>query len=91
VQPATPKFFPGLEQVKEVLEPTRTPLSICCVVKNYGIKVNTSFDKNTILETEVKGLIQDLGRWLDKILRSLQADRGDGLMKNMMDAKLFAS
>lgn len=84
IQDGNNKFeFLGLEEIEQPGQPSRTPLSICCVLKPSGIKMNVGYDNNTINGVLVKSLVNDFGGILGKILARL-ADRGDVLVRDLM-------
>ena len=87
VQPAMVKVFPGLVQIDETLHFTLTPLSICCIIKDYGIKVNTTYDNHTTSETDVRGLIHRFGQCLGKGLGSLEVNGGGDLVQDVLGTK----
>lgn len=76
--------FPGLVEVEQTLPFSRTPLSVCCVVKEWGVKVIVAWDERVIGEGEVMELVERFGGGLERVLESLRADGGEQLVEDVM-------
>jgi len=75
--------FPGLVEVEQELAFSRTPLSVCCVVKEWGVKVIVAWDERVIGEGEVRELVKEFGNVLERVLGSLRGG-GEALVADVM-------
>ncbi|KAG9242687.1 hypothetical protein BJ878DRAFT_157723 [Calycina marina] len=75
--------LPGLTPVDVPWNGSQTPFSICCIIKDHGIKVNTSFNTNVISVDDVKSLVDNLGRLLADIVAALYRG-GEDLLADVL-------
>ena len=75
--------FPGLVEVEQELAFSRTPLSVCCVVKEWGVKVIVAWDERVMGGGEVRELVDEFGKVLKRTLGSLRGG-GEVLLADVM-------